>query len=234
MPREIKNSGKNSSIFSVSLSSKDIKKPEKQWKTPVIEIPGLFYTKDFITKEESNKLLEEIYKRLWNTSLKRRTQHYGYYYDYKTSHLNFSTETEPIPDFIKFLLPKLKEQPALANFLPDQVIINEYLNGQGIAAHIDRISDFGDKICSLSLGSNTIMNFEKDGIKKEIVLLKNSLVILTEDARNLWTHSISARKTDKINGVVEKRKTRVSLTFREIKKKGGNLGKQIDSYNDLS
>lgn len=207
-------------FFKILNKSKAIKKsnilhPCK--KSVVSEIPGLFYVENFVTNKEAFDLINEINKKPWNLSLKRRTQHYGYSYDYKSSHLNFSTITEPIPDFVKFLLPRLNEQDSLKDYSPDQLIINEYVPGQGISAHIDRTTDFEDKICSLSLGSDAIMEFQKDGVKKEVLLKENSLVILTKDSRYLWTHCIPGRKSDKINGVTKQRRTRISLTFRKKK-----------------
>jgi len=128
-----------------------------------------------------------------------------------------STQTEPIPEFMKFLFLRFETHEILKDYEPDQLIINEYTPGQGIAHHIDRISDFEDRICSLSLGSDVIMEFKKEGKKEEVVLKEKSLVILTKDARFLWTHGIPGRKTDKINGNLKERKTRVSLTFRKKK-----------------
>ena len=40
-----------------------------------------------------------------------------------------------------------------------QVIINEYIAGQGINPHIDDPSQFGEWIVGISLGSHTAMNF---------------------------------------------------------------------------
>jgi hypothetical protein len=37
---------------------------------------------EFISKEQEKELMAEINERKWNTSLKRRTQHYGYQYSY--------------------------------------------------------------------------------------------------------------------------------------------------------
>ena len=199
----------------LSKLSKKIKKMEK---APIsTNISGLYYIEDFITKEEATFLISEINKKSWNLSLKRRTQHYGYSYDYKSSHLDLSTKTEPFPEFVNFLLPRLEKNESLSGFIPDQLIINEYIPGQGIAPHIDKISDFEEKICSISLGSDAIMEFQKEKEKKEFVLKENSIVILTKDARYLWTHAIPARKSDKINGIPQKRKTRISLTFRKKK-----------------
>ena len=212
---------KQSSLL--SFFSKSIKKSRSPNPSPSkstlssFPIPGLFYIENFITKEESLKLLSEIYQKPWNLSLKRRTQHYGYSYNYQSSHLDVNTQVEAIPDFVKGIFPKLQALEPLKDYEPDQLIINEYLPGQGIGAHVDKINDFEDRICSLSLGSDTIMEFKKDGRKVEVILRENSLVILTKDARYLWTHGIPGRKSDKINGGIQERKTRVSLTFRKIK-----------------
>ena len=209
---------KISPIFSISNLSKSIKKPQETLPT-FQTIPGLFYFDNFISKEEATELLNEINKKTWNLTLKRRTQHYGYYYDYKTSHLDLSAKTEPLPDFIKFILPKLQALEILKDFNPDQLIINEYLPGQGISSHIDKVSDFEEKICSISLGSDVIMEFRKGGEKNEVRLRENSIVILTEDARFKWSHGIPARKSDKLNGITQERRSRVSLTFRIKKNK---------------
>lgn len=95
--------------------------------------------------------------------------------------------------------------------MPDQVIINEYLPGQGISPHIDCIPCFGEVICSLSLFSSYVMDFIKD--KKISMLLEpKSLLILSGSSRYDWKHGIAARKTDIYNN------SRISITFRTITK----------------
>ena len=39
---------------------------------------------------------------------------------------------------------------------------------------------------------------------------------MKDEARNLWTHEIISKKSDKINGVTTKRDTRISITFRTV------------------
>lgn len=122
-----------------------------------------------------------------------------------------------LPNWALELAGKLYKA-SLIDALPDQVIINEYLPGQGISNHIDCTSCFTDTIVSLSLGSSCIMDFISVGTGKKIpVLLEpRSIVILKDDARYQWTHSIAARKVDKIDGRLITRKRRISLTFRKI------------------
>jgi alkylated DNA repair dioxygenase AlkB len=179
-----------------------------------MEIPGLLLIEDFITENEEVKLLQRINSSKWNFSLKRRTQHYGYIYDYKSRGL--AQKTLPIPDWCEFIGKRLLEK----GYGPfDQCIVNEYTPGQGIAPHIDSTDIFSDTVVSVSLGSDIYMEFSSGCFnsiceKKEIPLKRRSAVCLTGDARYKWKHSIAAKKYD-IDGV--KRETRVSLTFRKIK-----------------
>ena len=102
---------------------------------------------------------------------------------------------------------------------PDQVIVNEYLPGQGIADHIDCEPCFEDTIISLSLGSRCIMdlkNKNNKNEKQEILLEPRSLIVIADEARYNWTHGIPAREKDKWMGRYIPRRTRVSLTFRKV------------------
>ena len=88
--------------------------------------------------------------------------------------------------------------------------------GQGIYEHIDNPELFDDTIISLRLLSNILMDFKEDWeTPKPILLEKNSLFILRDEARYNYKHGISKRKTD--NKI--KRGRRVSITFRKVKDK---------------
>ena len=82
----------------------------------------------------------------------------------------------------------------------DQLIINEYFPGQGIAPHIDCEPCFTNTIASISLGSATVMDYTKDTTSIPVVLRPRSLVVMKEESRYEWKHGIASRKTDKING----------------------------------
>ena len=103
---------------------------------------------------------------------------------------------------------------------PEQLIINEYEPGQGIAPHTDRVDVFDDQIISVSLGSDIVMDFinSKTLETKSILLKRRSLLLMSEDARYEWKHTIPARKSDKIGPIKVDRGKRVSLTFRRIKR----------------
>ena len=173
------------------------------------DIPGLSYVPDFITAREEHTLIETIDQKPWLNDLKRRVQHYGYNYDYKARTVTPSSYIGPLPEWVELVAQKLP-------FKADQVIVNEYLSGQGISAHVDCVACFGDMIASLSLGSGAMMQFTNAGHKEEIYLEPRSLIILSGEARYKWTHAIPARKSDMVNGFKLQRERRVSLTFRKV------------------
>ncbi len=162
-------------------------------------------------------LLQEIDRLDWLSDLKRRVQHYGYKYDYKARAVDARAYLGPMPTWTLDLCRKLAEDKIFP-VVPDQVIVNEYLPGQGISAHVDCVPCFDEPVASLSLGSSCIMEFSHPGTgdKKELLLEKRSLVALSGPARYEWQHAIPARKSDVIDGAKTARQRRVSLTFRKV------------------
>ncbi len=64
--------------------------------------------------------------------------------------------------------------------VPDQVIANDYLPGQGISAHVDCEPCFGEVIASLSLLSACEMRFAclESGETRAVILPPRSLLVL--------------------------------------------------------
>jgi hypothetical protein len=89
-----------------------------------INIPGLTYISNYISSEYEEKLLKLIDTQEWNLDLKRRTQHYGYKYDYTARALDESYYLGEIPYWIDKLCNKLYLECIFME-KPDQVIINE-------------------------------------------------------------------------------------------------------------
>jgi alkylated DNA repair dioxygenase AlkB len=177
----------------------------------------LDYIADYISAGHEQTLLQEIDRHDWISDLKRRVQHYGYKYDYKARAVDAKAYLGLMPIWAADLCQRLAADKIFP-VIPDQVIVNEYLPGQGISAHIDCIPCFGETVASLSLGSSCIMEFSYPGTgdKKELLLEDCSLVVLSGPARYEWQHAIPARKSEVIDGVKTPRKRRVSLTFRKI------------------
>lgn len=155
---------------------------------------------NFIDNEK--ELVEFIDKQKWNTSLSRRTQHYGYEYDYKSKKLK---ESVPIPQEFNELIQKIQNTSNLKCI--NQIIINEYNKGQGISAHIDHTKLFDDTIASLSLLTEATMIFRPstpEGHEKIFILKPKSIIFMQGDLRYKYTHEIKNTKKTR----------RISITFR--------------------
>jgi len=177
------------------------------WFSAKTKVPeGLIYLDDFLTEEEQKSFVEFIDKQVWDTSISRRTQHYGHRYNYNNKAVSDEKIPE-IPEIFHKLLEKLA--PYFDNIKPDQMIINEYNPGQGIGAHIDHLINFGPVVASISLLSSVEMEFR---LKDQVYLKKLkplSAVILTGPARLKWTHAIKPKNV---------KFRRISLTFRTMAK----------------
>ena len=107
-----------------------------------------------------------------------------------------------------------------------QLTVNQYLPGQGIAPHIDTESCIGPIIPVINLGSGITMAFEKrksndnddigPRVKNHVWLPRRSLLILSGESRYCYSHGIAPRNTDKVNGTLIPRQIRISLTFRQV------------------
>lgn len=193
----------------------------------VSKVPGLLLIENFISTDEEKTLLAYVNKEKWSCAPgKRRVQQYGYEYNYVSKN-SAPKETNKIPAEWNDILKRLGDR----GFNPDQVITNEYIPGQGIAAHIDHVKHFGPVVASLTTGSGCVMEFShKEQVtttdlpikvftvtkNEQVWLAPRSLVVLTGEARYNWTHAIAARKSDVVSGKRVNRGTRVSFTFRTM------------------
>lgn len=178
---------------------------------------GAIYISDYVSRETATRLQFKIDEGIWLNDLKRRVQHYGYKYDYRSRRACVEDYLGELPDWLSSLSSKLQADSHFAS-MPEQVIVNEYKPGQGIAAHVDCEPCFGETIASISLGSACEMKFQhlQTSEIRTIVLQPNSLLVLSDQARYDWTHSITARKSDVIDGKRQQRQRRLSLTFRTM------------------
>ncbi|NEP85224.1 MAG: alpha-ketoglutarate-dependent dioxygenase AlkB [Okeania sp. SIO3B3] len=180
-------------------------------------VNGLRYIDSYINETKHDELLALVNEQPWLTDLKRRVQHYGYRYDYKARAVTPDMYLGPLPAWLQHLAKHLNAAD-LMPAIPDQVIVNEYLPGQGIAFHVDCTPCFGDTIASLSLGSGCVMRFRRvvDAHIESVWLAPCSLVVMNGEARYQWQHGIPARKNDVVAAQKYPRTRRVSLTFRTV------------------
>ena len=110
--------------------------------------------------------------------------------------------------------------------MPDQVIINEYRAGQGIAAHIDVPASFADGIATISLLESWEMVFHapvrsREARKVPQLLERRSVAVMRGAARWKWKHEIVGRNSDPpVDGIGKQRRRRqrrISLTFRKVR-----------------
>lgn len=176
----------------------------------------------------------------WQRLAKRRVAHFGFAFDYGTRDARERAENSPtgaLPDFCGPILERLerlardakkraeearKETPlsGLENATRcDQLTVNEYPAGVGLAPHVDTHSAFGPAIFSLSLAGNAVMEFRRladggDGGEEEeeeagksparpsvaerhaVALPRRSMLALAGEARYEWQHYIPHRKRD--------------------------------------
>jgi alkylated DNA repair dioxygenase AlkB len=182
-----------------------------------VKIDGLIYKSNYISNLEHFLLWNSIYSEVWLDDLKRRVQHYGYKYDYKSKFIDYSMKVGDLPNWSLATAYQLLNDGYMHS-IPDQLIVNEYHPGQGITNHVDCEPCFGDTIASISLGSGCVMDLINIKTKEKIAIYlePNSLLVLKGVARYEWSHGIHAKKTDVFKDERYDRHLRVSLTFRNV------------------
>jgi alkylated DNA repair dioxygenase AlkB len=172
-------------------------------------IPGLRLRENYIEPSEEATLVAAIDGEPWDTTWQRRRQLYG------ESYGRSEQEARPIPPWGLALAERLRRE-GLADSTLDQMLINEYLPGQGISLHRD-YSSFENRVFSLSLLAPCVMDFECEGERAALLLQPRSLLVLEDQARYDWKHGIAARQKDRWQGRTIPRSRRLSLTFRTRK-----------------
>lgn len=180
-------------------------------------IDGLTNVPDYLDADEQKQALATIDALPWRDDLRRRVQHYGYRYDYARKTVDQDQFLGPLPAWAADLADALlvdKHVPRPLN----QLIVNEYLPGQGIAPHVDCVPCFADTVLSISLGSACVMTFTHPTERRsvDVLLEPGGLLVMAGAARYEWRHGIAARKNDKWDGGTLARGRRVSLTFRTV------------------
>ena len=170
-------------------------------------VPGLRYLPEYVTRADERALVEAIDALPWNTEWRRRRQPYGAGY-------GRGGAAPPIPDWGRLLADRMFAD-GVTDVPFDQMLVNEYLPGQGITPHRD-YAPFGRTVVSLSLLSPCVMDFRHraSGRRERLLLLPRSLLVLSDEARYDWEHGIARRKGDVWHGQQVERGRRLSVTFR--------------------
>ena len=107
---------------------------------PVPGIPGLHYTRTFLTPDQQADCIRRIdaASHEWRNDLARRTQHHGWRYDYRARTITPDMYLGSLPGWLQDLAERLMAEMLLPNGAPmfdrapEQVIVNEYQGAQGI------------------------------------------------------------------------------------------------------
>lgn len=228
------------------LSRREQSAPAQLWNASAIDdlalaarakeiVPGLDYLPDFLNRDEETDLVRHIDAMDWSNHWQRRTQYYGRKYlpsddlephraSARDRRLRAGT-VDHLPWWAMRYRERLVERGIFEN-APNQMGINEYTPGQGIAPHVDY---HGGEVVSITLITGCVMDFVRidaeagdapailDGPSEASMWLPpRSIVILKGEARSRWTHGIARRKKDLVGGRVIPRGRRISVTFRYI------------------
>jgi alkylated DNA repair dioxygenase AlkB len=108
-------------------------------------IPGLIVIPNFVSDPGEAALLTIVSANPWMDNMRRRVQHYGYIYDYRRRTVDPSMKLGALPEWGAVIAERLHDE-GWVGAVPDQMIVNEYLPGQGIALHTDCEPCFGDTV----------------------------------------------------------------------------------------
>ena len=178
---------------------------------------GLGLRKEVVSMSEEAALLRLLDSKPWETQLSRRTQHYGWRFEYETK--SCARANESVPPLLKELVANRLQASDVPWEADDylQCTINEYLPGNGIAPHVDTHEAFEDGIVALSLGSGVALRLKRSSEAPHFLWLPpRSLVIYRGEVRYAYTHGIVSRKGDLVDGEWRFRERRVSITLRRV------------------
>ncbi|KAF4710385.1 Alkylated DNA repair protein alkB 8, partial [Perkinsus olseni] len=108
--------------------------------------PGLTVIPDFITEDEEKRLLAVVDEGDWDETIRRRVQHFGHAFNYaflRAENADLRGEAS-MPAYTDELVRRIRANSVdeARDFEPDQLTINEYTPGVGIAFHVDTHSAF--------------------------------------------------------------------------------------------
>lgn len=224
--------------------------PQVQESKPAVQFTlvdlghGIRYAEEFLTAAEAETLtnaIDSVSASNWAVLTRRRLLNLG-----GIPH-PCGSWAEPLPGKITDLVcQRLQSSGLFGTMSPNQILLNEYLDGEGIDPHKDGPL-FEPIACIVSLGGDAVLNFYAtedtgevvgggDGHKApsspflSVVLRPNSLVVFSGEAYESLTHAIDTIDADvvathclnlaqtgtAIGDVLKRSHRRLSLTLRRL------------------
>ena len=186
---------------------------------------GLVYQPALLSPDQQRSAVQNVDANIneWRHDLSRRTQHYGWRYDYRAKLITPDMWLGQLPDWLQQIAQSVFKnavhpdtgQP-LFDRVPEQCIVNEYVGAQGIAEHTDH-PGFGPAIATVSLVSDWPMHLAPSYRRpnEPLLLEAGSCLTMTGPSRHVWTHQI---KRDQVRPGNQRR---LSLTFRTVLNQDG-------------
>ncbi|XP_057441284.1 uncharacterized protein LOC130733187 [Lotus japonicus] len=207
---------------SSSDSDSDSGDSDREWKC-IEEVKGLWLCTHFLSIHHQSLLLSAIESENWFSD-----HHPEINQAMRFGHQNLPPWAQTLAHSIRRSAPT---QPTTTTFpfqrepLFDQMIVNVYHPGEGIAAHVDLLR-FDDGIAIVSLESSCVMHFspvpesDEPGSGPEsvpVLLLPGSLVLMSGEARYRWKHEINRRPGfQSWQGQELSQTRRTSITLRKL------------------
>jgi alkylated DNA repair dioxygenase AlkB len=181
-------------------------------------ISGLSYQKDSISADLHLELInwlseEKDFTSVSSSANSRKVLQYGYQYDY--SRKSTQQKAEPFPALIQKVIKEAKLPVKLDRTQFNQCIVNRYLAGQGINAHIDHIN-YGPVIVCFTVGGGAELEFSRNDETYGLYTEPASVYVMEKDARYIWKHAMRGKLYDSLDSEKIKRTTRYSITYRMV------------------
>ena len=174
--------------------------------------PGLSFISNFITEEQEQLLIRLSRDFRWEQDVStRRTAQFGFKYDYRTKSILPGT---PWIKELDWLRDKLVEE-GIFEGKAQQLIVNEITPPNGFGAHKDNEA-FARTIAILGTQSAVRLIFWDEEQKRFYVVYseRRSLVVMEDDARYQYYHSIPEGIDDTWDNHTSARGVRISYTLR--------------------
>jgi alkylated DNA repair dioxygenase AlkB len=180
--------------------------------------PGLFLIHNFITKEEENKIVQQLHQlNHWKMS-KFSGLCDSMTFGRKADHIISSTRAPDIskgeleiPDFLTFIIERFQRYEPLQCWFPNNGNANYYkpTRGDYLRPHYDDRQLSGEIIVNVSLLNDCIMTFTRTNsiVEYRVLLPRFSASLMTKQAR--WNYMHQIKNEDLFGG------ERISINFRQ-------------------